>query len=79
MATLESTDSWKIKIYPHDHPPPHFHVQTADGESLVDIATLLERRSGANKRALKAVLVWASHNHATLMRVWNEQNYGSAA
>ncbi len=74
MATLKSTGTWKIKIYPDDHAPPHFHVQTADGESLVTIATLQESRRGANKKALTAALDWAEQNQATLMRVWNEQN-----
>lgn len=37
MATIHSDRNWKIKIYPDDHAPPHFHVQTPDGESLVEI------------------------------------------
>ncbi|PTQ73250.1 MULTISPECIES: DUF4160 domain-containing protein [unclassified Pseudomonas] len=78
MATLKSTGTWKIKIYPDDHGPPHFHVQTADGESLVVIATLQETRSGANKRALKDAQVGARHNHATLIRAWHEQNSRTA-
>ncbi|WP_370881269.1 DUF4160 domain-containing protein [Pseudomonas synxantha] len=28
-------------MYPDDHAPPHFHVQTPDGESLVQIEGLL--------------------------------------
>lgn len=79
MATLKSTGAWKIKIYPNDHPPPHFHVQTAEGESLVEILALRVSRSGANKRAQKEAIDWAMHNHATLTRVWNEQNHRSNA
>ncbi len=79
MATLKSTGAWKIKIYPNDHPPPHFHVQTADGESLVEILPLRVSRNGANQRAQKEALAWALQNQATLTRVWNEQNYRSDA
>ncbi|MEN0105738.1 MAG: DUF4160 domain-containing protein [Pseudomonas sp.] len=79
MATLKSTDAWMIKIYPDDHPPPHFHVQTADGESLVDIATLEVSHRGANRRALKEALLWSAQQQATLARVWGEQNYRSLA
>lgn len=79
MATLKMTGTWKIKIYPNDHPPPHFHVQTADGESLVEILALRVSRTGANKRAQKEALEWAVHHQATLSRVWNEQNCRSEA
>ncbi|GAB3470842.1 DUF4160 domain-containing protein [Azotobacter salinestris] len=37
MATVRSDRNWKIKVYPDDHAPPHFHVQTPEGESLVEI------------------------------------------
>jgi hypothetical protein len=74
MVNLKNTGAWKIFIYAGDHPPPHFHVLTGDGQSSVDIATLREQRSGANKRALKGALEWALENRATLMTVWNEQN-----
>lgn len=74
MATLKSTDAWKIKIYADDHAPPHFHVLTADGQSLVDIATLQERQIGANKKALAAALLWAADHRALLVQVWHEQN-----
>jgi len=74
MATLHSERNWKIKIYPDDHAPPHFHVQTPDGESLVLIEGLCVLGRGANPKALKAALLWARANIAELWRVWNEQN-----
>ncbi|WP_369811684.1 DUF4160 domain-containing protein [Pseudomonas citrulli] len=74
MATVYSDRNWKIKIYPDDHAPPHFHVQTPDGESLVEIDGLRVLGKGANARALKAALAWASNHTAKLQRVWNEQN-----
>ncbi|GLK87334.1 DUF4160 domain-containing protein [Pseudomonas turukhanskensis] len=79
MATLISTGAWKIKIYPNDHPPPHFHLQTADGESLVEILPLRVSRNGANKRAQKEALEWALHHQPLLSRVWDEQNHRSDA
>lgn len=74
MPTVFSTSNWKIKIYPDDHAPPHFHVQTPDGESLVTIDGLKVLGSGANPKALKAALAWAAGNTGLLMQVWNEQN-----
>ncbi|SDU03110.1 DUF4160 domain-containing protein [Pseudomonas orientalis] len=74
MATLHSERNWKIKIYPDDHAPPHFHVQTPEGESLVQIEGLVVLGTGAEKKALKAALLWASAHIADLKRVWDEQN-----
>jgi len=74
MATVQSTGAWKVKIYADDHASPHFHVQTADGESLVEIESLKEIKTGANRKALKEALVWAASNQPTLKRVWDEQN-----
>jgi hypothetical protein len=50
MATLHSERYWKVKIYPDDHAPPHFHVQTTDGESLVQIEGLVVLGKGAEKQ-----------------------------
>ncbi|MGY2238303.1 DUF4160 domain-containing protein [Pseudomonas gingeri] len=74
MATLHSERNWKIKIYPDDHAPPHFHVQTPDGESLVLIDGLNVLGHGADTKALKAALSWARTHTAELWRVWHEQN-----
>ncbi|WP_420875814.1 DUF4160 domain-containing protein [Pseudomonas paralactis] len=41
-------------MYPDDHAPPHFHVQTPDGESLVQIEGLAVLGTGAETKALKA-------------------------
>ncbi|MFW9266209.1 DUF4160 domain-containing protein [Pseudomonas sp. NR3] len=74
MAAVYSDRNWKIKIYPDDHAPPHFQVQTPDGESLVEIDGLQVLGKGANPKALKAALAWATSHKAELQRVWNEQS-----
>lgn len=74
MATVQSDRNWKIKIYPDDHAPPHFHVQTPDGESLVQIDGFRVLGKGAEPKALKAALMWARSHSAELWRIWYEQN-----
>jgi hypothetical protein len=74
MTTVHHASNWKIKIYPDDHAPPHFHVQTPDGESLVTIDGLQILGKGANPKALKAALAWASQNIDHLKQVWQQQN-----
>ena len=74
MATVHRDRNWKICIYPDDHAPPHFHVQTPDGESLITIDHFRVLGSGANPKALKEALAWAAEHTGLLMQVWNEQN-----
>ncbi len=71
MAIVHNDRNWKIKIYPDDHAPPHFHVQTPDGESLVEIDGLKVLGKGAEP---KAALAWAAQHTAELQQVWDEQN-----
>jgi hypothetical protein len=74
MATVQSDRNWKIKIYPDDPAPPHFHVQTPDGESLVQIDGFMVLGKGAEPKALKAALMWARSHCAELWRIWYEQS-----
>ncbi len=74
MTTVHHTSNWKIKIYPDDHAPPHFHVQMSEGESLVTIDGLHILGKGANPKALKAALAWASQHIDLLNSVWRQQN-----
>lgn len=74
MTTVHNANNWKIKIYPDDHAPPHFHVQTPDGESLVIIDDLNVLGKGANPKALKMALAWASQHIDHLKQVWQQQN-----
>ena len=74
MATIHTESNWKIKIYPDDHAPPHFHVQTPDGESLVTIDGLQVLGKGANPKALKFALLWAAQNLDVLHTAWRTHN-----
>lgn len=74
MATVHDNRNWKIKIYPDDHAPPHFHVQTPDGESLVQIDGLRVLGRGAEGKTLKEALQWARNHTRDLWRIWYEQN-----
>lgn len=79
MTTVYRSSNWKIKIYPDDHAPPHFHVQTPDGESLITIDDLQVLGRGANVKALKAALAWAMQNRELLRQIWQQQNERGSA
>lgn len=73
MNTLYRDGKLKITVYA-DHNPPHFHVMTPEGESLVDLATLTEIKTGANRKQLAKAIAWATQHHAELMSEWQRLN-----
>jgi hypothetical protein len=73
MAKLPKIDKVEIKVRGLDHPPPHFHVITTDGEALVEIKTLRVLSGELPKRALWT-LEWAAENRTTLIAEWNLRN-----
>lgn len=73
MITLHRDGNLKISIYA-DHNPPHFHVETPDGKSLVEIATLAEMRGNAPRKMLAKAIEWALQNRARIEIEWNRLN-----
>lgn len=73
MNTLYRDGKLKIKVYA-DHNPPHFHVMTPDGESLIDLATLAEIQAGANRKLLAKAMSWAAAHRAELEAEWQRLN-----
>jgi len=73
MNTLYRHGKMKIAVYA-DHNPPHFHVITPDGESLIDLATLAEIQAGAPRKSLAKALAWAIQHRAELETEWQRLN-----
>jgi len=73
MISLYRDGNLKISVYA-DHNPPHFHVITPEGESIVDLATMTEIRSGANRKLLIKAIQWALKNHEQIETEWNRLN-----
>ncbi|MBA5777081.1 DUF4160 domain-containing protein [Stappia sp. F7233] len=61
-------------MYADDHAPPHFHVLSADGGYMVDIATLAIIRGTAPAGHSDGALEWAAANKALLTAKWDEYN-----
>jgi len=66
----------KIAVYA-DHNPPHFHVMTPEGESVVDLATLTEIQTGAGRKQLAKAIAWALAHRAELLAEWQRLNPGN--
>lgn len=68
---VERVNGLSIKIYPNEHPPPHFHV-TGGGVNatfLIDDCELL--KGDIKKRQLDLIKWWHKRAKENLIRVWN--------
>lgn len=61
-----------IRMYFHDHNPPHVHVDTPDGRALVAIATLEVLDGEIDRRALREARDWVRGKQAPLLALWEE-------
>ncbi|MDD2611020.1 MAG: DUF4160 domain-containing protein [Giesbergeria sp.] len=73
MNTIYRDGKMKISVYA-DHAPPHFHVRTPDGDSAVDLATMMELAGCANRKLLAKAIAWALANRSLIEAEWNQLN-----
>lgn len=73
MNTIYRNGKMKISVYA-DHAPPHFHVRTPDGDSAVDLATMMELPGCANRKLLAKAIAWALANRSLIEAEWNQLN-----
>lgn len=59
-----------IKMFFHDHSPPHFHAFYAEHEVLIDINHLSVFAGSLPPRALGLVIEWAALHQPELLEDW---------
>ncbi|MGB7433089.1 MAG: DUF4160 domain-containing protein [Ahrensia sp.] len=74
MPTIEIIDGVRIRIYPGDHAPPHFHAILAEYEVQIAIDDLRVMNGSLPSKSLKAVLAWAEENMNVLRDEWERLN-----
>lgn len=74
MGRLARIGNVVIRVIPGNHLPPHFHAIGPDFEAFIVIETLLMFRGNLPARARRAVMTWATENHAALVAEWNRVN-----
>lgn len=75
MPTITRFSNCVVRIYPDDHPPPHFHIILTDGrECLVEIETLTCIAGRVSKRDIAEVIAWANEHRPFLLTRWKELN-----
>lgn len=64
----------KLHIYSGEHPPPHFHVVTANinASFTIDDCTQMPNSDQLKKSDMDRVLYWHARSKSLLQRVWNE-------
>lgn len=70
MPALVAIGSLRIRIYPNDHNPPHFHILTPDHAAVVSIATLEVLAGHMPESDLRTALRWARQNRKRLENEW---------
>lgn len=65
--------NWRIARYAADHLPPHFHVQSPEGEVQVAIDTLMPMtpiasKSASFRRIVCDALRWADRHQLDLLK-----------
>ena len=73
MNTIYRERKLRISVYA-DHAPPHFHVRTPEGDSLVNMETLMEIAGNANRKLLARAISWALSNKQLLEAEWKKLN-----
>jgi hypothetical protein len=76
MPTISEFFGIVIRMYFHDHPPPHFHAYYAEAEAVYAIQTLEVIEGGLPRRAHNLVLEWASAYRSELLSNWNRARLG---
>jgi hypothetical protein len=74
MPTLLRIGKFAFRLYPNDHPPPHIHVVTSEGEARVQLhpeVALLGVGGLKKPDAVKAMNLTRQHQDL-LLRAWRD-------
>lgn len=73
MPVIARFASCQLRLYPNDHPPPHFHVLLNDGrEAWVTIEELRIVHGNVFPREIAEALNWAQQHRGELATRFEE-------
>lgn len=70
MPTYAFIGRLRIRMYPNDHDPPHFHILTPDHAVAVALEDLRILAGQIPERDLRVGLAWARQNLEILKSEW---------
>ena len=69
---VDRMDNIKFEIYPKEHSPPHFHVNTSTFSASFRIIDGEQIEGFLKSKDLKKVKYFHKNNRQKLIQVWNE-------
>jgi hypothetical protein len=66
-----SVNGLKIKLFPNEHPPPHFHIESPDINASLTILTCDVCKGSVDSPTLKRIKEWHVKNKGKLIEAWN--------
>jgi Domain of unknown function (DUF4160) len=73
MPRFKEFSDCRIAMYPHDHRPPHVHIEFRDGDRCtVEIVSLKIVGTVRPAAKLREALDWIVANRALLLVQWEE-------
>ncbi len=74
MPTLHVIGPIAIRMFARDHLPPHFHILTPDGSTLVRIDDLSLLKGRIRRQYFELAIEWATKEQDFLRDEWNRLN-----
>ena len=70
MPTVAVIEGIRIRFYPDEHPPPHFHAVFAEYQAQIAIEPLCVIKGYLPSAKLALVLSWAELRKEVLLTTW---------
>lgn len=69
---IQKIGNVKIEIYPNEHPPPHFHINSPDINATFGIVNCDLLTGAIDSQTRKKIEYFHSQNKRDLIEVWNK-------
>ncbi|HKZ95689.1 MAG TPA: DUF4160 domain-containing protein [Hyphomicrobiaceae bacterium] len=70
MPTVAIVDGIKIQFYNDEHPPSHFHAESAEHQAMISIDTLEILEGYLPRPQYRKVVAWAESRKSALLDAW---------
>jgi len=70
MPTVAIIEGIRIRFFPDEHPPPHFHAVFAEYQAQISIESPRLLRGSLPPAKLALVLSWAEPRKEVLLNTW---------
>ncbi|KAB2869446.1 MAG: DUF4160 domain-containing protein [Bauldia sp.] len=70
MPTVAVIDGITVQFYWEEHPPPHFHVEFAEHQAVIDIDSLEIIEGYLPKPQYRKIVAWAKSRRTELLEAW---------